>query len=182
LLLKKFIFQVDLQAMKSAKRLSFCSGMTITFNVSLETICLISDLWLASADEMGGLSGLVVEICEQQPDCYLAHSEFVQKIMIFAKNVRLRGGLVALDDFGDGFLSGETLLCIFPDVLKINLEHILQRGDAWFSVERYARQKSVLLVVERIETVAELIFVKSISLATHIQGFIYNKQPMLVGS
>lgn len=165
------IVECDLAALKYGRQINYSCDITTSVNVSLTTIQTSQNAWLEQARLRGGLSGLIVEVCEQAPRAGCKSDELFADIARFCDKVKKMGGLIALDDFGDGVLPEKIENGIFPEIIKINFAHFEQQSRAWNTLIAYANSHQCKIVVERVETLHHLAALSDCLMITHAQGW-----------
>ncbi|MGF6375406.1 PAS domain S-box-containing protein [Clostridiales Family XIII bacterium PM5-7] len=112
---------------------------------------------------------------------YATESEILSRV---TENLRAKGFLVAMDDFGTGYSSLNILKDIEIDILKLDMQFMVQsknsrRGQKILaSMLRMAKWLKIPVVVEGVETHEQVNFLKSVGCEL-VQGFYYAK-PMTV--
>ncbi len=95
-------------------------------------------------------------------------------------NIKRLGFSIAMDDFGSGFSSLNTLRILPIDILKIDKEFLRESDNSPRSktiirnIVNMAKELDILVVCEGVETEAQLLFLKEIG-CNIVQGFYYTK-------
>lgn len=95
-------------------------------------------------------------------------------------NIKKLGLSIAMDDFGSGFSSLNTLRILPIDILKIDKEFLRESDNSprckiiIESIVHMAKELSIRIVCEGVETKAQLEFLKEIG-CDIVQGFYYSK-------
>ena len=80
-----------------------------------------------------------------------------ESIKNFIKQIKARGVMIAIDDFGAGYSNFERLLQFEPDILKIdgslvkNIEHDLYSRNVVETIVAFAKRQNILTVAEFVE-------------------------------
>jgi diguanylate cyclase (GGDEF)-like protein len=125
----------------------------LALNVSLSTL-VTSTVREALPDD---LTGLVLEITETDL------VDYGPEVMLALEDVRSRGALIAIDDFGAGFSNTHRVAKIAPDIVKIDVSLIrgIDRDEMLQAVIAaclsYAERTGTRMIAEGVETDAELL-------------------------
>lgn len=100
---------------------------------------------------------------------------------IFKKNIeelKSRGVLIAIDDFGKGFnVCEETVLYLVPNILKIDKEVVQKPNEnieIWSSIKSIRRKINLSIIAEGVESSQDLDFVLSQGIQL-CQGFYFGR-------
>lgn len=125
------------------------------------------------------LSNIVCEVTEkEQEDEYITNEKL--------KLIKSWGGLVALDDYGDGYNGESTLLRISPNIVKVDMSIVKgidkddKRRRLVANLALYTRERGMLLLAEGIETREELKTLVSLGVQL-LQGY-YIAKPSYEGN
>lgn len=117
---------------------------------------------------------VVIEISEQQE--ILNNPGALELVRTW----RAAGHRIVLDDYGTGHASLGTMLAIQPDMVKIDrfimagLDHDRRRREAIAAVAHLAREMGVTVVVEGVETIAEMRALRKLGI-DYAQGFLLGR-------
>lgn len=117
---------------------------------------------------------LVMEITEHEP---FGEPDLLRQAI---RNLHALGISVALDDFGCGFADLKTVKYLKPDIVKITLEMIRNRGPAAESAQRLSslcsllKRHGALVVVEGVETGEQAMAVEQCG-AHWAQGYYFSR-------
>lgn len=148
-------------------------GTRLSLNVSAPVLVEQATQQLLQSiakDSPDGLQGLIVEITEET----LVHSD-VELLRAF-QSLRSRGASLAVDDMGAGYSGLRQITAVRPRYLKLDrslvtgIDGDAERTALLSALASYARQVECLLVVEGVETDAELRTVNRAG-AQLVQGF-----------
>lgn len=113
----------------------------------------------------------------------ITESAYVEKpaqLIDLVKQLKERGFIVEMDDFGSGYSSLNTLKDVPVDVLKLDLkflagdEHTGRGGNILSSIVRMARWLDMPVIAEGVETKAQAEYLKSIGCVL-MQGYYFAK-------
>ncbi len=146
-----------------------CLSVNVSAPVLMEasTLALLHD---AGDDQPDELTGLIVELTEEtlvEADAQLA--EAIDPLLA-------RGAALAVDDMGAGYSGLRQITAVRPRYLKLDrslgtgIDTDAERGALVAALAGYSRQVGALLVVEGIETDAELDALQRIGVPL-VQGF-----------
>jgi EAL domain-containing protein (putative c-di-GMP-specific phosphodiesterase class I) len=119
-----------------------------------------------------GLRGLIVEITEET----LAQGEM--DLAEAFRPLRERGACLAVDDMGAGYSGLRQITAVLPRYLKLDrslvtgIDSDSERSALVSALAGYSRQVGCLLVVEGVESAAELAAVRRLGV-TLVQGFVF---------
>jgi EAL domain-containing protein (putative c-di-GMP-specific phosphodiesterase class I) len=163
-----------IKAIEMASGLGISCGLNINFlpNAVYDPMTCIAQT-LAAAGRTGfPLSRLTFEIVEQED---LADIDHLRRIMVEYRRI---GFKIALDDFGSGFSSLARFAELKPEVVKLdravvqNCDEDETRRAIIVHTVRLCRDLNVKLVVEGVETEAEIITLQ-IAGVRYMQGFYF---------
>jgi EAL domain-containing protein (putative c-di-GMP-specific phosphodiesterase class I) len=124
----------------------------------------------AAESSSEGLDGLIVEITEET----LVRGE--QQLLQAFEELRVRGAVLAVDDMGAGYSGLRQITTVHPRYLKLDrclvsgIDADPERTALVTALAAYAKQVGSLLVVEGVETDAELSTVRDLG-APLVQGY-----------
>lgn len=120
------------------------------------------------------VSALKLEITET------AYMETPERLLSVVKQLRELGFLVAIDDFGKGYSSLNTLNNVPVDILKLDMdlvnshENVQRSGNILASIVRMARWLEVSVIAEGVETLEQADFLKKVG-CTLMQGYLFSR-------
>jgi EAL domain-containing protein (putative c-di-GMP-specific phosphodiesterase class I) len=124
----------------------------------------------AAGDRPDGLRGLIVEITEET--LVRGDADLIEAF----ECIRARGACLAVDDMGAGYSGLRQITAVRPHYLKLDrslvsgIDDDAERAALVGALASYSKQVGCLLVVEGVETDAELATVRSIG-ALLVQGY-----------
>ncbi len=123
---------------------------------SIASVCMAEEEQKELEEKYGMLlHRVVIEMTEGEP----AGQTFMQRKIDMSKQWN---GMIAVDDFGTGFNSESVLLCMQPDIVKLDKSIIKQintdpnRQIILKNLLHYARENHICVLAEGVETVEEL--------------------------
>ncbi len=93
---------------------------------------------------------------------------------------KMRGGKIALDDYGTGYNSEKTLLLVSPDFIKVDMAIIKEihlspdKRTIMEYIVNYAHERGKYIIAEGVETIEEIQTVVALG-ADYLQGFFFAK-------
>ena len=113
-----------------------------------------------------------------------AYIEQHEQVSSFVKNLKEKGFIIEMDDFGSGYSSLNALKDVPVDTLKLDLKFLAgensQKGGIIInSVIRMAKWLNIPVIAEGVETVEQAEYLKSMG-CKYMQGY-YFARPMAVG-
>jgi len=160
---------------------AFGPGVSISLNVAARQAGNISFMRsLLSAIAATGLSGrFVLEITEE---AFVAKSMFQECVLPLIRNI---GARVSIDDFGVGYSSLSALADITADEVKIDRSFITdihrrpRNQNILKAIEALSHSLGMDVVVEGIETLEELTYLRTFTGIHHAQGYYFSKPILL---
>lgn len=160
---------------------AFGERIAISFNVAAKQAGNISFMRaLLSAIAASGLaSRFVLEITEE---AFVSKSLFQECVLPLIRNI---GARVSIDDFGVGYSSLSALADITADEVKIDrsfITNIHQRPrnqNVLKAIEALSYSLGMDVIVEGVETIEELTYLRTHTNIRHAQGFYFSKPIVL---
>ena len=136
-----------------------------------------------------GLSQFLVNLVEKYriPQQYVqleitesAYTDDPDQIIKMVKELKSKGFVILMDDFGSGYSSLNTLKDVPVDVLKLdlkflyNMDHNLKANYILKSVVQMAMRLDLVVIAEGVETETQAEFLRSIG-CIRAQGYLYAK-------
>ncbi|MBR6328815.1 MAG: EAL domain-containing protein [Lachnospiraceae bacterium] len=109
-----------------------------------------------------------------------AYTDDPDQIIRMVRDLKSRGFVILMDDFGSGYSSLNTLKDVPVDVLKLdlkflyNMDHNLKANYILKSVVQMAMRLDLIVIAEGVETETQAEFLKSIG-CIRAQGYLYAK-------
>jgi diguanylate cyclase (GGDEF)-like protein len=160
---------------------AFGPKTTISFNIAAKQASDVDFMKtvVAVLRESGFADRLIVEVTEE---AFLAKSLFQTKVLPMLREI---GARVSIDDFGTGYSSLSTLADITADELKIDRSFITDihrrpRSQVVLkAIESLGAALNMSVVAEGVETLEELLYLKTATRIRSVQGYYFAK-PMLL--
>ncbi len=146
-------------------------------NVSVETVQdkeAWSEIYRLILENVQVADRLVVEVTETRPIKDI--KEFVENLSL----LRSLGCRIAVDDFGDGYMSPAMLLRLEVDIVKIDASLLRtirssgQKNSSLHHIVGFAKSVAPLVVVEGVEDARDVMRAAAAG-ATHVQGYFISK-------
>lgn len=134
---------------------------------------------LAMVSDTGFASRFILEITEE---AFVSKSLFQESVLPLIREV---GARVSIDDFGVGYSSLSALANITADELKVDrsfITNVHQRPrsqNVLKAIEALSYSLGMDVVVEGIETIEELMYLRTFTGIKHAQGFYFSKAILL---
>lgn len=133
------------------------------------------------------LSGLVEKLFRQQPDptrYVLEITEHVivndyQEMMLSINELKKLGVRIAVDDAGAGYASFRHILCLKPDIIKLDMSLVRDihldkdKQDLVAALVEFSRRRHSTLVAEGLETPDELTQLIKLGVE-YVQGYLFS--------
>jgi EAL domain-containing protein (putative c-di-GMP-specific phosphodiesterase class I) len=148
-------------------------GTRLSVNLSAPVLlepATLAVLAQAAAERPAGLAGLIVELTEET----LVDSD--RELRVATEPLLAHGAVLAVDDMGAGYSGLRQITTVRPAYLKLDrslaagIDSDAERSALVAALVGYARQVGAMLIVEGIETTAELQTLRRIGVQL-VQGF-----------
>ena len=154
-------------------------GVTIPVSVNLSRVDVFDPALESVLDRLLAYNGLEqgtlkLEVTES---AYTGNADQVIRVV---ENLRRKGYVVEMDDFGSGYSSLNMLKALPVDVLKLDLKFLDDKnetgrgGNILNSVVRMAKWMHLPVVVEGVETRQQVDFLRTIG-CDYIQGYYFSR-------